>query len=292
MLMLKKTTPRPRKLKQLVIDRIDLVTQGANPDANILLFKSQEGDQVGKLDVGAGTPILTLEQRQQARQLWQIWGDFCDTVYALMDYHEDGDPVAQAQALLTSIDQFHAQAQDLLSSLGLLSKMASHFKALRQVAGAVQKAGAIMSAARRQRLQAAVEALQAILDESAPKEAADTSKGARMTAYDEMQRLAKNKLERKECPTMEQAIVQVAAERPDLRAQYRREPRPMPVVKGEEAPAKHWSLVQMEALAQEMRRHQPRLTKEAAIVRVMKETARGRELAAAYREHQREVARG
>jgi hypothetical protein len=111
------------------------------------------------------------------------------------------------------------------------------------------------------------------------------------SAWNQLEILARGKLERGESPTFEQAIVAVAAERPDLRAQYRTEPRPQPVVKGEEVPAKHWSLVQMEALAQEMRRHQPHLTKEQAVCKAM-ETARGRVLRDAYREHQRQATRG
>jgi hypothetical protein len=285
------TKNRPRKLRMLMIERVDLVPKGANPDARIVLYKSQAEEEVHKLDVGAGTPILTLEQRQQARQLWQIWGDFCDTVYALMDYHEDGDPAAQAQALLTSIEQFHTQAEAALRTLGLLTKAAPSLAILQAVSQEVQKAGAVMSAARRQRLQAAIEALQAILDEAAPKEATTTTKGVRMSAYDEMQRLGKMKVQSGACPTIEQAIVAVAKERPDLRQRYYAEPRPVLVAKREEPPAKHWSLAKLEEKARALVAKGLALTKEQAMVQAMR-TPEGRELAAAYREHQREVARG
>jgi hypothetical protein len=113
-----------------------------------------------------------------------------------------------------------------------------------------------------------------------------------MSAYDQIVELAKAKLERREVPTKEQGVVAVVKERPDLRQRYYAEPRPVAVAKREEVPAKHWSLVKLEEMAQVLRTESREpLTKEQAVVRVMKETAQGRELAAAYREHQREMVR-
>ena len=113
-------------------------------------------------------PPMTLEERQQSRALWQQWGplwrDFCETVGEIMDYDEDD--TAYADILMASIDQFRAQADDLLSGLGLLKKAAPLFTVLEEVT----KAGAIMSAARKQRVRAAIAALQAILDEATPAE--------------------------------------------------------------------------------------------------------------------------
>jgi hypothetical protein len=240
-------------------------------------YKSQEG--VEKQDM----PPLTLEQRQQARQLWMLWQDFTDTMYALMERCAS-DPTA-APALLTSIEQFHTQAETALRTLGLLTKAAPSLATLKAVSQEVRKAGAVMSGARRQRLQEAIDALQALLDEAMPQ-GETTSKGTRMSAYDEIKQIARGKLERGECPTLEQAIAQVAHERPDLRQRYDAEPKPRSVVKAEVLPAKPWSLVQLEDMAAALVAKGVVPTKEQGMVQAMK-TSQGRELAAAYRERDR-----
>jgi hypothetical protein len=138
--------------------------------------------QAMPLDPGAEAdepPPMTLEERQQSRLLWQqwnpLWWDFCDTVHDILD-GDDDDP-DYADILMQSIDQFRAQANTLLESLGLIAKAAP----LLAVLDEVHKAGAAISAARRQRLQDAIAALQAILDEAMPKTA--TQKGAAPMAH-------------------------------------------------------------------------------------------------------------
>jgi hypothetical protein len=132
-----------------------------------------------------------------------------------------------------------------------------------------------------------------VREQSNPKETT-TEKGSRMratTAWDEIERLAKEKLERKECPTWEQAIVKVCADNPALRQRYHAEPRPEVVVKTAPTVQKHWSLIRLEEMAQALRTESREpITKEEAMVRITKTDA-GRQLAQAYREHQRQAVR-
>jgi hypothetical protein len=113
-----------------------------------------------------------------------------------------------------------------------------------------------------------------------------------MSAYDDIVKIAREKLTRGECATLEQGIATTCDERPDLRQRYRTEPKPRPVVKAEVLPEKHWSIVRLEAMAQALRRtsREP-ISEEESMVRVAK-LPEGRVLAAAYRQHQRERTRG
>ena len=148
------------------------------------------------------------------------------------------------------------------------------------------KAGAVMSADRRARLQAAIDALQALLEEAMPTEASTTEKGHRMTAYEEIVTLATAMVEKGLAPTKHQAVAKLAHDRPDLRRRYYDEPKPHLVAKREELPARHWSLVKLEAMAQELVAKGKAPTRAQGMVLAMK-TNEGRELAAAYRERTR-----
>jgi len=140
-------------------------------------------DTAMAMDEERESPPMTLEERQQARQLYAQWGplwrDFCATVNEIMDW--DDDDAQYADILMQSIEQFSTQATAILSDLGLLTKAAPLFAVLNEVT----KAGAVMSGARRARLQAAIGALQAILDEANPQTGGETTtpatKGVRMT---------------------------------------------------------------------------------------------------------------
>jgi hypothetical protein len=260
-----------------------MLKREGNTYNNIVLYKGRERTDLQKQEDGEAPP-LTLEQRQQARQLWQLWWDFSDTVYALLE--PGADPTTAAPALLVSIEQFHDQAQALLGSLGLLAQVAPHLTTLTTVTAAVSKAGAIMSAARRQRLQEAIEALQALLDEAIPQESTTTEKGHRMSAWDEIQSRAAILVATGQVSTKHQAVAKVCHDNPALRQQYRAEPRPVLVAKREEPPAQHWSLVQLETMAADLVAKGAAPTRAQAVAQAMK-TPQGRELAAAYRQHQR-----
>lgn len=164
-----------RKLKKLLIDRVDLVPDGANPDAHIVLFKSAA---VTKEEMGEDEMPLTTNQRLQQRQLWDewhpLWNAFCQSVWEIMECGEDAGK--HAPILMQSIDEFSTKAKEILAGLGLVEKAAP----LLAICAEVRKAGAVMAASRRKRLQDAIEALQAILNEAAPKEDGSMEKGSSM----------------------------------------------------------------------------------------------------------------
>ena len=173
----------------LHINKVALVPKGANQAAHVLLYKAAlkvsstpkaRKDMMGSDDDEDEGPPMTLEERQASRALWQqwnpLWWDFCDTVHEVMD--GDEDDAGYADILMASIEQFRSQAGALLGGLGLLSKAAPSLAVLDEV----HKAGAVMAAGRKSRLQAAIATLQVILDEAAPKEPPTTKalKGAEM----------------------------------------------------------------------------------------------------------------
>src|SRR5262245_11596498 len=138
-----------RRLRKLLIDRVDLVPAGANPDAHIVLFKA--ATPTHKQDGMDGEPLpLTTSQRLQRNQLWQqwqpLWSAFCDSVWAILDCGESAE--GHLDLLMTSIDEFATSARDILSGLGLTQKAAPLFAVCDEFHAAhVAKAGAVMSTA-------------------------------------------------------------------------------------------------------------------------------------------------
>ena len=181
----------PTKLRKLKITRVAVCEQGANPDADILLFKHVESPAVLEEEPqqpravagvtkqssssmpaepdGDETPPLDYATRslQQGlwRCLWEKWDRFRDTFYDVIG-DSDTDNIPHLPILVTSIDQFHDDVATLLTDLGIVEKTASFFTDL----SAVSKAGAAMAGHRLSRLKAAIEALQAIFEECTPPE--------------------------------------------------------------------------------------------------------------------------
>lgn len=116
----------PSKLTKLIVDRVDLVDRGANPDAHVVLFKRAEpegpvsrwrqlydaltrGESVTKMDFNE---LLQLQQFQSA-----VWGilDMCmtleDAIYSSM--YADGD---RAQEIRDSIQQFSEAVDEALAA--------------------------------------------------------------------------------------------------------------------------------------------------------------------------------
>lgn len=141
-------------------------------------------DMMGLGDDDESPPMTTNEMLQQ-RQLWEqwrpLWYAFTDSVCAIMD--GDDDDAGYAPLLMQSIDEFRDHAMQIVNGLGLLAKATPFFDEL----DTIQKAGAIMAAGRKQRLEAAIAALQAILDEAEPKttasETTTAAKGASTMAW-------------------------------------------------------------------------------------------------------------
>lgn len=172
-----------KRLRKLLINRVDLVPAGANPDAHIMLYKAADSPSVEKQEYDESDHLpLTTEQILQRNALWSqwhpLWDAFTSSVWEVMSCCEDA--AHHAPILMQSIDQFATKAHDLLSGLGLVDKAAPLFDLFAEV----EKAGRVMSGRRMQRLKDAMTTLQAILDDamvsSSPKEKTPAAKGDRM----------------------------------------------------------------------------------------------------------------
>jgi hypothetical protein len=95
----------PKKLSQLIVDRVDLVDRGANPDAHVVLFKRD----VKKTEF---TDLLNLKEFQDV--VFEIM-DMCmtleDAIYSSL--YAEGDRAAEIK---TSIAQFAEQVSAALDS--------------------------------------------------------------------------------------------------------------------------------------------------------------------------------
>ena len=96
----------PKKLTQLIVDRVDLVDQGANPDSHIVLFKRA---LVAKT---AFTDLLNLQEFQEV--VFEIL-DMCmtleDAIFSSL--YADGDRAAEIK---TSVQQFGDAVTEALAS--------------------------------------------------------------------------------------------------------------------------------------------------------------------------------
>jgi len=95
----------PKKLSQLIVDRVDLVDRGANPDAHVVLFKRD----VKKTEF---TDLLNLKEFQEV--VFEIM-DMCmtleDAIYSSL--YAEGDRAAEIR---TSIAQFAEQVSAALDT--------------------------------------------------------------------------------------------------------------------------------------------------------------------------------
>lgn len=91
----------PRKLGKLLLDRVDLVPEGANPGAHLLLFKNEAGE---------GEPIdkATFEEIRSSRALGEMLQQVCEYTWDLQDaiyssLYSDGNRAAEVKQ---SVNQF------------------------------------------------------------------------------------------------------------------------------------------------------------------------------------------
>ena len=122
-------------LRNLRLQRIALVPMGANPEANITLYKAYGDDEGGE------PPFTTLEALSQ-NQFWAqwslLWDAFHKSIYSLLEACET-DPAGSAPLLMQSINEFQGQARMILTSLGLLEKAKPLLDALTPTEYAIQR---------------------------------------------------------------------------------------------------------------------------------------------------------
>lgn len=154
-----------RKLRKLLIDRIDLVSAGANPDAHIVLYKAAEAP-VEKEEYEDDMPPLTTAQRLEQQQLWAqwwpLWDAFTASMYELIEGCREGERATYGPLIQQSISEFHAKATDILEGLGVMKQVAPIWASFQTIA----KAGRVMSGPRMAQLKTAISTLQAILREA------------------------------------------------------------------------------------------------------------------------------
>ena len=148
----------PVKLRQLMIDRVDLVDKGANPDAHIVLFKRDAGKP--PVSKGSGQTPDEIMARDEAMEQWhRVFSAFMRSVDSIMLADGDDD---RTPMLREAVDQFAAKAKEALSRLGDMEK-----RALEQVDELVSiaKAGRKISGDRMRRLREVMRQLESILNE-------------------------------------------------------------------------------------------------------------------------------
>ena len=101
----------PSKLKQLVVDRVDLVDRGANPDAYVVLFK-RDRSPVVPVAKTTFTDLLNLQQFQDAVfEIMEMCLTLEDAIYSSL--YADGDRAAEIRA---SVKQFSDAVEGALTS--------------------------------------------------------------------------------------------------------------------------------------------------------------------------------
>jgi hypothetical protein len=135
----------------------------------------------------------------------------------------------------------------------------------------------------REAIQAAVAALQAILDAPAPdasQESTTTEKGHRMRATDELITLAHERVARNQSPSFRDAVASIAKAKPDLFARYQVEQGA-----ARSAPATCPALAQLEAMVSTVLQKSQGLTRGKVLRKVMA-TEEGKRLYNEYIAHQ------
>lgn len=168
------------RLRKLKITQVAVCNQGANQDADILLFKSADplaNDLMphAEPDGDEGTP-LDYATRNRQQELWSAlydkWHRFYDTFYDIIG-DCDEDDILHLPILVTSIEQFCADVQDLLTDVGVMAKVAPLLERLMMVAKARDE-GCV------ERLQMAMNVLRTLLDDACPQAMTHTTKGVSM----------------------------------------------------------------------------------------------------------------
>lgn len=165
------------RLDKLKISKVALVKRGANPQADVLLYKSADPPVVAK---GDEKPHTTAEMLQRAK----FYDEWCRIRWALWDALESivahAQPEERGALFVQSVAEFMAQGGPLLEQLGMSETPEA--QALYLAAQEVEKAGRVMAAERVKKLQDAIALLHAILADAigSHMDEQPTEKGSRM----------------------------------------------------------------------------------------------------------------
>jgi gas vesicle protein len=107
------------RLKQLIVDRVDLVDAGANPDADVVLFKREEPTAVEKATFGEIQQ--TRETEEMIHDLYVMCMDLESAIFSSL--YASGDRVAEVK---TSIQQFGDAVAGLMDEMVKENPVAKH----------------------------------------------------------------------------------------------------------------------------------------------------------------------
>jgi hypothetical protein len=107
------------RLKKLIVDRVDLVDAGANPDADIVLFKREEQTDVKKATFGEIQQ--TRETEEMIHDLYVMCMDLESAIFSSL--YASGDRVAEVK---TSISQFGDAVTALMDEMVKENPVAKH----------------------------------------------------------------------------------------------------------------------------------------------------------------------
>ena len=159
------------RLRQLRVNRIDVVDKAANQHAHIVLFKRAE--PLTKDEGGTPRTVNQLLAEREAREQW--WDLQRALECSVQEIMEHATPEEQAALLTQTLSEFSAKA------LALIPQM--HAAMAKRVEAAVEdiaKAGRVIAANRLARLKAAMAALSQIIREAEPEEKDDAMADAEL----------------------------------------------------------------------------------------------------------------
>lgn len=130
----------PTRLKDLRVDRVDLVDKGANPGAHVVLFKRD-----ATVLKNGDTPMTTAQvlERDAAYQAWyDLRSAFLRSLDSIM---QNAEREQQPALLMTAVQEFAARAQTLIPQLA--TEAAGMAKRLQTSQDPVQTARALLKEA-------------------------------------------------------------------------------------------------------------------------------------------------
>lgn len=125
------------KLKNMKLTSVDLVPQGANPDADICLFKSADGSQVNdertilkrmadmvlslfrdnEIGKGDSQTFTDIDNTREYRDLlWRYESAFSESIYSILN-DKDLDDTARLNELNTSLGQYAEKMKELFIAM-------------------------------------------------------------------------------------------------------------------------------------------------------------------------------
>lgn len=217
--------PKRWRLKNLKLDRVDLVTAGANPGASVLIAKFEtppDGDVSNAVEPNA---IVEVEVSDQIETV-----EAPDAPVEEVSMSDEPQVETVAKADFEALQKANTELSDRIAKMERDAKQAEYVAKAREYSnlGKADELGALLlaaseafSAEQYQTLERLLKAANAQVDKG-ELFAQFSQPTAEAGSFDEkLTGLAKAKVEAGAAPTLEIAKLQVLNENPELRAEYR-----------------------------------------------------------------------